>query len=442
LFIKHGLLRHCWVGTESQFIVNQGDWDLSGFGGPTFFRTPLLNPSFMENNPQSQWSIAKAPYAANISRGPNEEEEINGFLTQEQKQYLDNLTTICFGDEEAFSSNLVVNLRSWFDLSRKLYLDVMVHSNQWGNQWSESELQVYVAVAQPDLITFDAYLFDSNNPENYRGSKEMGNYLMKYRNIALEGIDGTGEYPIGFGQYIQGYIKNNYKLTESQLRLYYFMTWTFGGKWLNWFRYLQEDGFGNNTQPGEYCLLLENGVPGNPTEVMYWTNNCNAESNNLSPYLSRLQSTAVACVKGSSGASGQLADNVPEWSAQMDSCIKSVNGELLGNEFTGSAGDIYIGYFKVIPLEQSGDPGFFENPQAEFFMILNAFTTRNVGSAYEARQKISVNMVIEANSGKSVKKINRENGLVETVELIPNNDGTYSFSIILPGGTADLFYID
>lgn len=433
LFIKHGLQRHCWVGTESEFIVDVNDWNLAGFGGPTFFRTPLWNPLFMEAKPSTQWSIAKGPYADQISGGPTEEEYNNGFLSGEHLKRIDDLTTICFGDEEAFSLELVSDLKSWYDVSRKHYPEVMVHNNQWGSQWHERDLRLYVAIAKPDLITFDAYLYDDNNSVNYRGSQQMAEYLMKYRNVALAGKDGVGEQPIGFGQYIQGYRKNGYDMTESQLRLYYFMTWTFGGKWLNWFRYLQES---------DLCVLLENGVAGAHTKAMQWTHQCNTESENLSDYLVRLQTTAVGLLLGEWGPSGLNPNNVPFWTAEMDSHIISISGELLGGEFTGSAGDVYIGYFDIIPAENGGDPGFFNNPDAQFFMVLNAFTTRNAETADDARQKITVELDIGARSTDCVKRVNREAGFVESIELTPMENGNYTFEIIIPGGTADLLFIE
>ena len=83
---------------------------------------------------------------------------------------------------------------------------------------------------------------------------------------------------MAFGQYSQGYVnEGTYKLTESQLRLYYYMTWTFGGKWLNWFRFLQGDGYGGQTAPTDWSLLLEQGMPGHPTKHMDWVNRCNRE---------------------------------------------------------------------------------------------------------------------------------------------------------------------
>ena len=60
----------------------------------------------------------------------------------------------------------------------------------------------------------------------------MAGHLAEYRDLALGGWEGNKKDYMAFGQYSQGYVnEGTYKLTESQLRLYYYMTWTFGGKW-------------------------------------------------------------------------------------------------------------------------------------------------------------------------------------------------------------------
>jgi len=444
LFIKHGLQLHSWTSTEEYFTVDIADWELIGFGGPTFFRPPMWSPKLMEAYPQSQWSMAIAPYASNVDRGPDEMELKNGFLDSTQLSRLEDLTTICFGDEEPFSYELTSYLRYWYKLSHSMYPDVMVHNNQWGSQWTEEEMRLYVLLTKPDLVTFDAYLYGPTNSNNYRGASPMAEYLMKYRKIALAGLDGVGEEPIGFGQYIQGYRKEaSFDMTESQLRLYYFMTWAFGGKWLNWFRYLQGNDDGNGgTTPTGWCMLLENGMPGNPAPAAYWAGQCNLESKNLSDYLVRLQTTDVRLILGDFAVSGGIPANVDYWSNDADPYIAGINAEVTGMEHNGNKGDVYVGYFKAIPENERGEPGFFENPEALFFMLVNAYTSPNVQSAGEAAQEISVYLDIGDKSADCIKRVSRETGAVEVIPLRSHGGSQYSFTVTLPGGTGDLFYID
>ena len=232
-------------------------------------------------------------------------------------------------------------------------------------------------------------------------------------------------------------------MTESQLRLYYYMTWAFGGKWLNWFRYLQgnDDGSGG-TIPNSLCMLLENGLPGNPSQAMYWTGQCNNESKNLSDYLVRLQTTDVRLVLGDFGVSGGIPSNVALWTKDADNYIELISGEVLGNEYTGKNGDVYVGYFKAISSNEQGDPGFFTHPDATFFMMVNAFTTHNALLAQDAAQEITVYLDIGNNSSDCVKRINRVPGTIETIVLTQHGGSQYSFKVTLPGGTGDLFYIE
>lgn len=246
IFIRHGLQLQCWVATDNYELGGKAgqpaynlsipDWKLTGFTGPTFYGPPLINTSYFKEFPDSQWAIAKAPHADQLKKGPTDYEKKNGFLSEDQLKYLDNLTTICFGDEEHYSFEVAKFLKEWYDVARRLYPDVLVHNNQYPNQWTRENLLTYIKLAKPDLLTYDWYYFHTWDKDNYIGAKDMAGHLAEYRDLALGGWEGNKKDYMAFGQYSQGYVnEGTYKLTESQLRLYYYMTWTFGGKWLNWF---------------------------------------------------------------------------------------------------------------------------------------------------------------------------------------------------------------
>ena len=59
-----------------------------------------------------------------------ETEQEQGFLNETQFSRIDDLTTICFGDEESFSYDLTGYLKSWYEVSHRLYPEAMVHNNQ------------------------------------------------------------------------------------------------------------------------------------------------------------------------------------------------------------------------------------------------------------------------------------------------------------------------
>ncbi|MCG8554471.1 MAG: hypothetical protein MJD61_04165 [Proteobacteria bacterium] len=87
----------------------------------------------MEARPLSQWSLAKAPDADPLRRGPTQQERASGFLRPEQLARLNHLTVILFGDEEGYSPTLVDHLRDWYEVTRRHYPHVLVHNNQWGS---------------------------------------------------------------------------------------------------------------------------------------------------------------------------------------------------------------------------------------------------------------------------------------------------------------------
>ena len=180
IFIRHGLQLQCWVATDNYELGGKAgqpaynlsipDWKLTGFTGPTFYGPPLINTSYFKEFPDSQWAIAKAPHADQLKKGPTDYEKKNGFLSEDQLKYLNNLTTICFGDEEHYSFEVAKFLKEWYDVARRLYPDVLVHNNQYPNQWTRENLLTYIKLAKPDLLTYDWYYFHTWDKDNYIGA--------------------------------------------------------------------------------------------------------------------------------------------------------------------------------------------------------------------------------------------------------------------------------
>ena len=102
IFIRHGLQLQCWVATDNYELGGKAgqpaynlsipDWKLTGFTGPTFYGPPLINTSYFKEFPDSQWAIAKAPHADQLKKGPTDYEKKNGFLSEDQLKYLNNLS--------------------------------------------------------------------------------------------------------------------------------------------------------------------------------------------------------------------------------------------------------------------------------------------------------------------------------------------------------------
>lgn len=450
IFIRHGLQLQCWVATDNYELAGAAgqpaynlsipDWKLTGFTGPTFYGPPLINTSYFKEFPDSQWAIAKAPHADQLKKAPTDYEEKNGFLSEDQLKYLDNLTTICFGDEEAYKFENVKILKAWYDVARRLYPDALLHNNQYANQWSENDMRTYIRLAKPDLITYDWYYFHTWDAENYIGAKDMAAHLITYRILALEGWSGKKDDYLAFGQYTLGFVnEGTYKLTESQLRLYYYMTWTFGGKWLNWFRFLQGDGYGGQTAPTDWSLLLEQGMPGQPTKYMDWVNRCNQESKYISDYLVRLKTKNVAYIPGSK----KYTEGTPAGMSAfrtVDSFLKQIEGSLDLNP--NESADMYIGFFDIIPKEEQGDPTFFKEKNPAFFMLTNGYASKQVELAEPLKQRVTFQIDFTNFETKKLSWIHPESGVKEEIMAETTDGNVGNFQVTLSGGSGALFIVE
>ena len=450
ILIKHGLQLQCWVATDNYELGGKAgqpaynlsipDWKLTGFTAPTFYGPPLINTSYFKEFPDSQWAIAKAPHADQLKKEPTDYEEKNGFLSKDHLKYLNNLTTICFGDEENYSFELVKLLKKWYDVARRLYPDALLHNNQFAGQWKRNDMLTYIKLAKPDLLTYDWYYFHTWDADNYIGAKDMAGHLCEYRDLALSGWQGDKKNYMAFGQYSQGFVNEGiYKLTESQLRLYYYMTWTFGGKWLNWFRFLQGDGYGGQTAPTDWSLLLEKGIPGRPTKYMNWVNQCNQESQYISDYLVRLKTTNVYYMAGTSkyteGKTGQMGLFEPS-----ASFLKSVVGRIVSEPEEGA--DLYIGFFDVIPKEEQGDPSFFKEDEKKFFMITNGYASKMEEKADVLTQRIRFGIDLVEAGVTGCCWINPKTGKKESLEIVEKEGNTIYFQVDLQGGSGALFILN
>lgn len=450
MLIKHGLQLQCWVATDNYELGGKSgqpaynlsipDWKLTGFTGPTFYGPPLINPSYFKEFPDSQWAIAKAPHADQLKKEPTDYEEKNGFLSEDHLKYLDNLTTICFGDEEEYSYEVAKLLKKWYDVARRLYPDALIHNNQYAGQWTRTDMLTYIQLAKPDLLTYDWYYFHTWDKDNYIGAKDMAAHLYDYRDLALGGWKGDKKNYMAFGQYSQGYVnEGTYKLTESQLRLYYYMTWTFGGKWLNWFRFLQGNGYGGQTEPTTWSLLLENGMPGQPTKYMDWVNQCNRESQYIGDYLVRLKTTDVRHVSGTTkyaeGKPGQMSALNPS-----ASFLKNVVGRIVSEPEEGA--DLYVGFFEVIPKEEQGDPAFFKEDEKKFFMITNGYASKMEEKATALTQSVRLGIDLTEAGATGCWWINPETGKKESLEVVGKEEYITYFRVDLQGGSGALFLLD
>lgn len=433
---------------------------------PTYYGRPEYNYHIALENPDSRWSMAAGPYEFTVNtnvdrvRAPSSFEKSNGFLNSLQLAGVNNLTSICIGDEEGYNPTLVSNLKAWYDIAKSKYPNVIVHNNQSMWEWSDGQLRSYIATAQPDLISKDYYYFWGMVTGAYPGnswSVIMGDF-QGYRNDALAGIDGSGKSPINYGAYIQGFAggccgKYNYYPSESELNIGVYSYLVMGAKWLNIFRYV---GVGNQ----DFFVRTD----GSLTPQYWFYANLNNEIRNLSPHLSRLRSTDLRILPGQNLSGGAVAGNDPHgitaWDSLADPYIKGIAiTNLVSGTNSGLKGDVTIGYYNPV-AGLNNTPGITMAPvpgmDTRYFMVMNGLDKPNgccnplgspgisqdtiQGRAIYAKQRIALNIDFKSNPVDTLYRVRRNDGLVEMVNLTRVSGTQYSFADTLDGGKADLFF--
>ncbi|OBZ12643.1 hypothetical protein A7975_16735 [Bacillus sp. FJAT-26390] len=457
VLIDKGLQMQTWMTTDDtgRKYATADEWNGSHFTTATYYEFPGYNGTFHANVPAAQWSFVKGSAGFwGALKGP-EEKDKNGFLTEPQLKNLNNLITISFGDEELYSQNMLKIFTDWFKLSHDLYPNVLAHSNQQSRQWQRDDYETYIRTAEPDLLTFDDYLFTTTGSDNNHFTTIVNN-INDQRTIALKGYDGTGQSPIAFGQYLLGFKTGvnsgdtgSYMITESQIYSVPFATLTLGGKWLSMFRW----EYDSNS-----FLLFDK--DGKPTEQYHQYAEMARQIKNLGPHLVRLNSTDVSFVPGQHvGENGNISKNLtPRETPVFDKntqlkhpylrSVAAKNTSVVAGDTGGKDklnGDVLLGFFEPLPDTED----FFKSDDMEYFMVMNGLTLGNGkpvgeqhGKGTETEQTITVKLNLAKYDTDAIKKVSRLTGQLEPVNLKPIGGNLYELEVVLNGGIADLFQLD
>lgn len=435
IIMEKGIVLQAWVPSAASPDRCLPAEDLKDLGfGPTYYEGNMFNASLHEACPDFLWSLAQAPSGGPSCTVPPTGEE---WMTPDQLQYGDKLVSVCFGDEQAYSDGQIQNFKLWMEDYRSRHSGVLLHTNQWCNQWSPDQMAEYMKIVKPDLLTFDSYYFDNNanGLKDYELGRVLADAVNFVRLPAMAGPDGTGREPIPFGQYLLGFKTGSnpadtglYEITESQKNAVANMTLTMGGKWLNLFRIIYGDVF----------LLYDKG--GGKTRHFEEYARLTEEIRNVSPHLAKLQTTDVRVVRGQHKFRSMIIDNVrPDTVSDFTPCIKygikGVAVKNLGAENDGLNGDVFIGSFKTLP------GAVFENGASrQYFTVCNALATGNGllpgeqhGSCDETRQQIT--LTLNACPGKSLYYVNPQTGETQQADI---SAGKYAFT--LGGGKMRIFF--
>jgi hypothetical protein len=346
--------------------------------------------------------------------------------------YLDKMISVQYGDEwDVTVSEPQQIFSNWLSNMHNLYPDVILFTNQYGNQLSFEDLQTYMQATGPDLVCFDTYTFDGNLSGG--SPTRLYNDMQKYRRLGLAGNDGTGAKPIPYALYTQTYINNNHTLSESEMYLNEFAAWAFGYKFITVYTY--------DAPASAYAgsSILFSGVgDGTPiTEKLNQIAEVNRQSLNLGSTLVRLLSTNVRMIMGKHGSSGTMnttPDNVTAVisgaDAYMTDAVVTAHPSDVNDD---QPGDVIVVFFKV--LDESFD-GVYTDQQ--YFMVVNGLSDGTATSS-ETQQTIKLTFNMGSSGIKSLKRLSRDTGQVETVALTSKGNGIYELDLTLEGGIGDLF---
>lgn len=380
-----------------------------------------------------------------------------------QSGQIKNLVCWQYGDEQDISNeDELQQLETWIKHYRPLLPNTLLYTNQHGDErfggfGSTSDLTIrrYMRRIQPDLLMQDTYPYGIWNDLGNQGGRPAQLYysMMRYRKFALAGNDGTGRQPIPYGLWIQTFKGAASGIgswprfpSESELRQQQFTALTLGFKLISAFTYNSTaDVRGRFSAP-----FFKQPFGKQPTSAFQHIAEINQQSLNLGPTLVRLLSTDVRIVPRPPALADLIAPEIPHWNPKADPYMTRLDVKNLGTIYGGRKGDVLVGYFK--PLRESFD-GPATNQQ--YFMLTNGLAGKRHSIA-QTRQQLTVEFDFGDSEITGLQRLNRETGNVESIqagwreEVAPGltsqfdavSDRKYRLTLILDGGTGDLFKFD
>lgn len=405
--------------------------------------------------------------------------------------YLPQLVTMQLGDEWDLNNDSTrARLIDWFSSVRSNWPNTILYHNNWGGQIQPAQLMDYITNAQPDMLCFDTYPFQSQYDTNYTNDigapigwnmhnsllTQWYGWMAQNRNLAFNANIPLALYRQTFHS-VQSYNSTVYRdPSPSELRLNTSAALAFNAKCLINFIYNTGNSSlfyfpGGDTYPtplyaemadaNKRAMNLGNAlVCLKPIYDLHNTNDVNPPPGPGSdnPNFQDGWTTSVMFFRGRyiSGTTTNWTDvpsnfsNDPEgdslgtvgnakyvnytwWEASKND--PWLSGWALTNKAgvvnNGLPGDVIIAWFR--PLDESLDGTNFNNEI--YFMVVNALTSTN-GTAADCLQEIKLNFLTSAPT--SVVMLDPETGLLQT-NTLPVVSSKRQLVLDLNGGDAALF---
>ena len=385
----------------------------------------------------------------------------NGVSRTNEIPYEGQLVSMQLGDEWDLNNDDTRNrLVNWFNSVRTNWPNTILHHNNWGGQIADPQLADFVSRAQPDMMCFDTYpwqsVYDVNQPNHTGapipgpGSGQVASWFAALRQDR-EYARGAG-IPLGVYRQtfhaLQDYNSTVYRdPSPSELRYETFAPMAFNAKWFTDFTYntgassLFTNAFGG---AGD-SFTNASGLYAEITDVNRRARNLGRAMTRLGPISTEAftgYTTSILIIRGKDAGGNytpvpigfqapaitntywrfQLNDPfLATWSVTNVAHVKN----------NGYPGDVIVAWFK--PLHEALDGTSYNNQI--YFMVVNGLTDPT-GTAADCAQRINLDFSNPPQTAAVL--LDPATGQLQTNNLT-YAFGNYRLTLTLNGGDAALF---
>jgi hypothetical protein len=377
----------------------------------------------------------------------------------DETPYLSQLFALQLGDELNLNDDTIrTRLVDWFNAVRANWPYVILYHNNWGSQIADDKLFDFYTRAQPDMLCFDTYPWQSVwdiNATDHIGAPISGpptgwyGDLRRYREHARGAGIPLGIYRQTFHA-VQDYDQHVFRdPSKSELRLNTFGALAFNVKLFTDFVYNTGAAslFTKTFNGSGDSVISTNGLYAEMADVNLRARNFGKTLVRLTPITNEAfvgYTTSMMFIRGKdSGGNpttvpvGFLADAqdpnlYTEWAYQRNDPYLTNNWVVTnkGTKNNGQPGDVIIAWFK--PLDESFDGPDYTN---ELYMMVVNGLTDPTGTAADCRQEIQLNF---RDGFLALEMLDPLSGNVQ-VQPLPLTNGLRRLTLTLNGGDGALF---
>lgn len=377
----------------------------------------------------------------------------------DETPYLPQLFALQLGDEWNLNDDATrTRLVDWFNSVRADWPNAILYHNNWGSQIADDKLADFYTRAQPDMLCFDTYpwqsVWDTNYTDNIGpaiSGPPTGWYgdLRRYREHARGAGIPLGIYRQTFHS-VQDYDQHVYRdPSKSELRLNTFGALAFNVKLFTDFIYNTGAAslFTKTFNGSGDSVISTNGLYAEMTDVNLRARNLGKALVRLTPIITEAfpgYTTSMMFIRGKDPGGnptaipiGFLADAqdpslYTEWAYQRNDPYLTNNWVVTnkGSRNNGHPGDVIVSWFK--PLDESFDGPDYTNEV--YLMVVNGLTDPT-GTAADCRQEIQLNF---RDAFLAIDMLDPLTGSVQVLPL-PLTNGLLRLTLTLDGGDGALF---